>query len=94
MPTQLTRPIAALAKWLCGSAPVEHKVLLMGDYECGKTTFLDRLKFEQVREHPNHTVNVNVETVEYPKGYNWHIWEIGGMVSLPFMIIYTVPGKN
>jgi hypothetical protein len=32
--------------------------------------------------------------VEYPKDCNWHVWEIGGIVLLLFMIIHTVTGKE
>ncbi len=59
-----------------------RKVVVVGEKGCGKTGFLDRLKYNIVWDDTSPTKTVNVETLEYPKGYNWTIWEIGGRLYL------------
>lgn len=53
-----------------------HRVLLLGDDSCGKTTFLRRLKFGEIGgQEPLPTRDLDIETINYPATYQWTIWE-------------------
>ncbi|KAG2001607.1 hypothetical protein GB937_010050 [Aspergillus fischeri] len=63
-----------LSKWIFGEK--YHRVLLLGEDSCGKTTFLRRLKFGEIGEHePLPTKDLDIETMNYPATYKWNIWE-------------------
>ncbi|TQV91235.1 ARF-like GTPase ARLP2 [Cordyceps javanica] len=57
--------------------PNERRVLLMGLDYAGKTTLLYRwLLNKTVEAIP--TVGFNVETIKYPAGYAFEVWDVGG----------------
>ncbi|KAH1315122.1 hypothetical protein KXV68_006714 [Aspergillus fumigatus] len=63
-----------LSKWIFGEK--YHRVLLLGEDSCGKTTFLRRLTFGEIGEHePLPTRDFDIETTNYPATYKWSIWE-------------------
>ncbi|KAL5336563.1 P-loop containing nucleoside triphosphate hydrolase protein [Aspergillus crustosus] len=64
-----------LSRWLFGST--EYSVLIIGNDASGKTALLYRLKLNEfVNSIP--TIGFNVETIEYPRGWRWTIWDVGG----------------
>ncbi|PCG94262.1 Small GTPase superfamily, ARF/SAR type [Penicillium occitanis (nom. inval.)] len=63
-----------LSKWIFGKK--YHRILLLGEDSCGKTTFLHRLKFGEIREQePLPTRDLDIETMNYPATYEWSIWK-------------------
>ncbi|OJZ82624.1 hypothetical protein ASPFODRAFT_142152 [Aspergillus luchuensis CBS 106.47] len=63
-----------LSKWIFGER--HYRILLLGEDNCGKTTFLRRLKFGEIGEQaPLPTRDLDIETVNYPASYEWSIWE-------------------
>ncbi|KAE8363160.1 hypothetical protein BDV27DRAFT_159065 [Aspergillus caelatus] len=54
---------------------IEFRINLFGESDCGKTSLLYQMKLgELVNTIP--TIGFNVETVEYPRKYQWTIWDI------------------
>ncbi|KAB8273744.1 hypothetical protein BDV30DRAFT_105000 [Aspergillus minisclerotigenes] len=67
---------------------LEFKVNLLGDYDCGKTTLLYQMKLgELVNTIP--TIGFNVETVEYPRKYQWTIWDMSVYRRFPEHLIHN-----
>lgn len=65
----------ALTRWL--RKDKEYKLNLFGADSSGKTTMLYRLKLgEFVQVIP--TIGFNIETIQYPKGFKFNIWDLGG----------------
>ncbi|KAJ1715394.1 ADP-ribosylation factor [Aspergillus flavus] len=66
----------AIVEWVTWPfRTLEFRVILLGDYDCGKTTLLYQMKLgELVNTVP--TIGFNVETVEYPRKYRWTIWDM------------------
>lgn len=66
-----------MGKWIWGGAD-ERRVLMMGLDDAGKTTLLYRwIMDEVVTTIP--TIGFNVETVKYPKGFAFTMWDVGGV---------------
>ncbi|KAL4861983.1 hypothetical protein BDV12DRAFT_179535 [Aspergillus spectabilis] len=63
-----------LSRWLFGQR--SYRVLILGDDSCGKTTFIDRLKFNEVSADPIPTREFHCETVTFPSTCEWHLWEM------------------
>ncbi|KAE8133830.1 hypothetical protein BDV38DRAFT_286451 [Aspergillus pseudotamarii] len=66
----------AIVEWVTWPfRTIEFRVNLFGNSDCGKTTLLYQMKLgELVNTIP--TIGFNVETVEYPRKYQWTIWDI------------------
>ncbi|EXL73916.1 hypothetical protein FOPG_10858 [Fusarium oxysporum f. sp. conglutinans race 2 54008] len=65
-----------IARWLLGGGR-EHVGLVLGNDASGKTTFLYRLKFNEVVQAIP-TIGFNVETIDYPDGEKVTLWDVGG----------------
>ncbi|KAL2843867.1 P-loop containing nucleoside triphosphate hydrolase protein [Aspergillus pseudoustus] len=78
-----------LSRWLFGST--EYPVLIVGNNESGKTTLLYRLKLDKfVTTIP--TIGFNCETIEYPRGWQWTMWDVGGCDRIyPLLRFYLKP---
>ncbi|KAJ0427078.1 P-loop containing nucleoside triphosphate hydrolase protein [Aspergillus carlsbadensis] len=81
--------LKGLSRWLFGST--EYPVLIVGNNESGKTTLLYRLKLDQfVTTIP--TIGFNCETIEYPRGWQWTMWDVGGCDRIyPLLRFYLKP---
>ncbi|KAL3471614.1 hypothetical protein BJX99DRAFT_250326 [Aspergillus californicus] len=63
-----------ISKWLFGYT--YHRVLLLGDDGSGKTSFIDRLKYNETPfQPPPPTRNFYSQTVQFPGNCDWNIWE-------------------
>ncbi|KAL3460819.1 P-loop containing nucleoside triphosphate hydrolase protein [Aspergillus heterothallicus] len=78
-----------LSRWLFGST--EYPVLIVGNNESGKTTLLYRLKLDEfITTIP--TIGFNCETIEYPRGWQWTMWDVGGCDRIyPLLRFYLKP---
>ncbi|KAL2817260.1 P-loop containing nucleoside triphosphate hydrolase protein [Aspergillus cavernicola] len=78
-----------LTRWLFGAT--EYPVLVVGNDASGKTTLLYRLKLNKlVTAIP--TIGFNVETIEYPRGWQWTMWDVGGCDKIqPLLRHYLKP---
>ncbi|KAL2868118.1 P-loop containing nucleoside triphosphate hydrolase protein [Aspergillus lucknowensis] len=78
-----------LSRWLFGST--DYSILIAGNDASGKTALLYRLKLnEYVTTCP--TIGFNVETIEYPKGWHWTMWDVGGCDKIyPLLRHYLSP---
>ncbi|KAL2856344.1 P-loop containing nucleoside triphosphate hydrolase protein [Aspergillus pseudodeflectus] len=79
-----------LSRGLFGST--EYPVLIVGNNESGKTTLLYRLKLDKfVTTMP--TIGFNCETIEYPRGWHWQMWDVGAGCDriYPLLRFYLKP---
>lgn len=91
--------MSGLALWLRGT--YQYRLLLLGSGFGGKTTFLYRLKQNEV-VNTVPTIGFNMETVSYPADCEWTIVDSGGKylslpLSLPhslYHLLNTCPDNN
>lgn len=95
--------MSGLALWLRG--PYQYRLLLLGSGFGGKTTFLYRLKLNEVVDTVP-TINFNIETVSYPADCEWTIFDFGGKYLSPlfstclspslslYLLLNTCPDNN
>ncbi|ATY67367.1 ARF-like GTPase ARLP2 [Cordyceps militaris] len=69
-----------LGKWMFWR-PNERRVLLMGLDYSGKTTLLYRWVLDEPFE-PIPTIGFNLETIKYPTGLTFQVWDVGGCDKL------------
>ncbi|KAL4884233.1 P-loop containing nucleoside triphosphate hydrolase protein [Aspergillus karnatakaensis] len=81
--------LKGLSRWIFGST--EYPVLIIGNDASGKTALLYRLKLNEfVTTIP--TIGFNVETIEYPQGWSWTMWDVGGCDKIqPLLRHYLKP---
>ncbi|KAL2817091.1 P-loop containing nucleoside triphosphate hydrolase protein [Aspergillus granulosus] len=78
-----------LSRLLFGAT--EYPVLIVGNDQSGKTTLLYRLKLDEfVTTIP--TIGFHCETIEYPRGWQWTMWDVGGCEKIyPLLRFYLKP---
>jgi ADP-ribosylation factor protein 1 len=67
-------------------------ILMVGLDAAGKTTILNKLKLNEVKETVP-TIGFNVDTVEY-KNVKFHVWDVGGQEKLRQLWKHYYDGAN
>ena len=67
-------------------------ILMVGLDAAGKTTILQKLKLNEVKETVP-TIGFNVDTVEY-KNVKFHVWDVGGQEKLRQLWKHYYDGAN
>jgi ADP-ribosylation factor protein 1 len=67
-------------------------ILMVGLDAAGKTTILNKLKLNEVKETVP-TIGFNVETVEY-RNVKFHVWDVGGQARLRTLWKHYYDGAN